>query len=199
MLAALRRIAERNVAEVERLVRSYFDDRDPLEPVSREELLRRSHAGAVTVLDLRPEDEFALGHLPGAVNIPLRALEARLSELDPTQEVVAYCLWPYCVLSYEAGMLSIFSPCVLPILPIVLGTAASEQRLGPVSVRYRAFRILRHHWVIRGDHRFFDRTHRRRSSLCRCRADRRNRRRSHASALCSPACRCRRSNRKLGR
>ncbi len=102
LLAALRRLAERNVAEVARLVRSYFNDRDALEPVSREELLQRSRAGAVTVLDVRPEDEFALGHLPGAVNIPLRTLEARLSELDPSQEVVAYCRGAYCVLSYEA-------------------------------------------------------------------------------------------------
>lgn len=102
LLAALRKIAERNVAEVERLVRSYFHDRDALEPVSREELLQRSRACAVTVLDVRPEDEFALGHLPGAVNIQLRALEARLSELDPSQEIVAYCRGPYCVLSYEA-------------------------------------------------------------------------------------------------
>ena len=59
-------------------------------------------AGTVTVLDVRPEDEFALGHLPGAMNIPLRALEARLAELDPSQEIVAYCRGPYCVLSYEA-------------------------------------------------------------------------------------------------
>jgi len=102
LLAALRRIAERNVAEVERLVRSYFNERDSLEPVSREELLERSRAGAVTVLDVRPEDEFALAHLPGAVNIPLRALEARLSELDPSQEIVAYCRSHYCVLSFEA-------------------------------------------------------------------------------------------------
>jgi ArsR family transcriptional regulator len=102
LLAALRRIAERNVAEVERVVRSYFDERDSLEPVSREELLERSRAGTVTILDVRPEDEFALGHVPGALNIPLRALEARLSELDPSQEIVAYCRGPYCVLSYEA-------------------------------------------------------------------------------------------------
>ena len=102
LLAALRQVAERNVAEVERVIRSYFNDRDALEPVSRKELLKRSRAGDVTVLDLRPEDEFALGHLPGAVNIPLRALEARLSELDPSQEIIAYCRGPYCVLSYEA-------------------------------------------------------------------------------------------------
>jgi rhodanese-related sulfurtransferase/DNA-binding transcriptional ArsR family regulator len=102
LLAALRTIAERNLAEVERVVRSYFADRDSLEAVSRDELLSRSRAGTVTILDVRPEDEFALGHLPGAVNIPLRALEKRLSELDPSKEIVAYCRGPYCVLSYEA-------------------------------------------------------------------------------------------------
>jgi rhodanese-related sulfurtransferase/DNA-binding transcriptional ArsR family regulator len=102
VLAALRRVAERNMAEVEQVVRSYFNKRDALEAVSREELLQRTRSGAVTVLDVRPEDEFALGHLPGAVNIPLRELEKRLSELDPAQEIVAYCRGPYCVLSYEA-------------------------------------------------------------------------------------------------
>jgi len=102
LVAALQRIAERNVAEVGRVLHSYFHDRDSLEPVSREELLQRSRAGAVTILDVRPEDEFALGHLPDAVNIPLRGLETRLSELDRTQEIVAYCRGPYCVLSFEA-------------------------------------------------------------------------------------------------
>jgi ArsR family transcriptional regulator len=102
LLAALRVVAERNVAEVEQVVRSYFNERDALEAISREELLQRSRTGAVTVLDVRPEDEFALGHLPGAVNIPLRALEKRLSELDHANEIVAYCRGPYCVLSYEA-------------------------------------------------------------------------------------------------
>ncbi len=102
LLAALRRIAERNVAEVERIVRSYFDDRDSLEPISRAELAERLRAGTVTVLDVRPEDEFALGHVPGAANIPLSALEARLSELDSSKEIVAYCRGAFCVLSYEA-------------------------------------------------------------------------------------------------
>jgi len=102
LLGALRRIAERNVAEVERVVRGYFNDRDSMEPVARDELLQRLHAGAVTVLDVRPPDEFGLGHLPGAVNIPLRELEARLAELNPSQEIVAYCRSHYCVLSYEA-------------------------------------------------------------------------------------------------
>lgn len=101
VLAGLRRLAERNVAEVDRVVRSYFHARDDLEAVSRKELRRRLREGVI-VLDVRPEDEFALGHVPGAVNIPLRALQARLSELDPAQEIIAYCRGPYCVLSYEA-------------------------------------------------------------------------------------------------
>ena len=102
VLTALRRIAERNVAEVERIVRSYFNKRDELEPISRKQLLKRIRARAVTVLDVRPPDEFALGHLPGAVNIPLRALKARLAELSTAQEIVAYCRGEYCVLSFEA-------------------------------------------------------------------------------------------------
>jgi len=102
LLASLRRIAERNLADVERVVRGYFQDRDSLEPVSRPELMDRLEAGLVTVLDVRPEDEFALGHLPGAINIPLSELEKRLADLDPKQEIVAYCRGPYCVLSYEA-------------------------------------------------------------------------------------------------
>ncbi len=102
LLAALRGTAERNVAEVERIVRGYFGDRDSLEPVSREELAERLRAGTVTILDVRPEDEFALGHVPGALNVPLHALEARLLELNPSQEIVAYCRGAFCVFSYEA-------------------------------------------------------------------------------------------------
>jgi ArsR family transcriptional regulator len=102
LLSCLRQVAERNVAEVDRIVRGYFADRDNMEPVSREELMERFHAGLVTVLDVRPADEFALGHLPGALNIPLNELKARLTELDSGREVVAYCRGAYCVLSFEA-------------------------------------------------------------------------------------------------
>jgi ArsR family transcriptional regulator len=102
MLAALHRVAERNVGEVERILRSYFHARDDLEPVSRADLQRRMKQGLVTVLDVRPEDEFALGHLPGARNIPLSELKRRLSKLDRNAEIVAYCRGPYCVLSFEA-------------------------------------------------------------------------------------------------
>lgn len=102
LLAALSGIAERNLAEVDRIRRSYFDDRDSMEPVSREELLQRTRDGLVTVLDVRPVDEFDAGHLPGAVNIPLAKLEERLADLDPDREIVAYCRGPWCVLSFEA-------------------------------------------------------------------------------------------------
>jgi rhodanese-related sulfurtransferase/predicted transcriptional regulator len=102
LLAALRRTAERNVAAVERVIADYFRARDSLEPVARKELMARARTGLVTVLDVRPNDEFALGHIPGAVNIPFRELRRRIGELDPRQEIVAYCRGPYCVLSFEA-------------------------------------------------------------------------------------------------
>ena len=102
LLASLRQVAERNVAEVAKVVRGYFDNRDAMEPVSRRELLKRLHAGLVTILDVRPADEFAQGHLPQALNIPLNELNTRLAELDPGRDIVAYCRSTYCVLSFEA-------------------------------------------------------------------------------------------------
>jgi ArsR family transcriptional regulator len=101
-MRALFDVGERNLAAVDRILESYFSERDSMEPVTREELLDRTREGLVTVLDVRPADEFAAGHLPGAINIPLSELEARLAELDPAQEIVAYCRGPYCVLSFEA-------------------------------------------------------------------------------------------------
>jgi rhodanese-related sulfurtransferase/DNA-binding transcriptional ArsR family regulator len=102
MLAAMHKVAERNVGEVERILRSYFHARDDLEPVSRSDLQRRMKQGLVTVLDVRPEDEYALGHLPGARNVPLSQIKRQLSKLDRNTEIVAYCRGPYCVLSFEA-------------------------------------------------------------------------------------------------
>ena len=102
LLASIRRVAERNLAEVDRVVRGYFDDRDSMEAVSRAELLQRMKLGLVTLLDVRPADEFALGHLPGALNMQLSELKRRLAKLDKSKEIVAYCRGPYCVLSYEA-------------------------------------------------------------------------------------------------
>ncbi|AZO51822.1 MAG: ArsR family transcriptional regulator [Mesorhizobium sp.] len=102
LMKALGRVGERNVAEVNRVMADYFHARDALEAVSREDLVSRLHDGLVTVLDVRSEDEFALGHLPGALNIPLADLERRLAELPANREVIAYCRGPYCVLSFEA-------------------------------------------------------------------------------------------------
>jgi len=102
LVAALRQVAERQVAAVQAVVGAYFSKRDALEPVSRRELGRRLRDGLVTVLDVRPPDEYAAGHLPQAVNIPLRELARRLRELPKGQEVVAYCRGPYCVLAFEA-------------------------------------------------------------------------------------------------
>ncbi|KRW98003.1 ArsR family transcriptional regulator [Paracoccus sp. MKU1] len=100
--AAIRLVAERHSAEVERVVRGWFDRHDDMEPVSREELAARMKDGLVTVIDVRPADEFALGHLPGAVNVPLSELESRLPDLRTDCEIVAYCRGPWCVMSFEA-------------------------------------------------------------------------------------------------
>jgi rhodanese-related sulfurtransferase len=102
LLLALSRVGEQNSAEIARVMASYFRARDELEPISRDELLDRLRCGSATVLDVRPEDEFQQGHLPGALNIPLSQLERRLAELPPDREVVAYCRGPWCVLSFEA-------------------------------------------------------------------------------------------------
>jgi ArsR family transcriptional regulator len=102
LLSALRHVGERNVAEVRKVVSGYFDDRDSFEPVSHEELTRRMRDGLVTVIDVRPADEYAQGHLPGAKSIPLTDLKRRLSRLPRDKEIVAYCRGAYCVFSYEA-------------------------------------------------------------------------------------------------
>jgi rhodanese-related sulfurtransferase/DNA-binding HxlR family transcriptional regulator len=102
LLNTLRQVAERHVAEVDRLVASYLTVKDGLEPVPAEELLDRARQGLVTVLDVRPPEEYAAGHLPGAVNVPLAELERCLGGCDPEKEVVAYCRGPWCVLAYDA-------------------------------------------------------------------------------------------------
>jgi len=102
LLSALRRYAEDGRAEVRGIVSAYFNRLDSLEPVSREALLERLDEGSVLLLDVRPEDEFALGHLPGALNIPFADLERRLADLPKDTQIVAYCRGPYCVLSFEA-------------------------------------------------------------------------------------------------
>jgi rhodanese-related sulfurtransferase/DNA-binding MarR family transcriptional regulator len=102
LLECLRRFAETHVAEVDRLISAYLTVKDGLEPLPANELLDRARDGLVTVIDVRPPEEFAAGHVPGALNIPLSELERHLADLPTDREVVAYCRGPYCVLAYEA-------------------------------------------------------------------------------------------------
>ena len=102
LLASLRGVAERHLAEVDRLVNDYLRVKDDLEPVPAQQLLDRARQGLVTVLDVRPPEEFAAGHVPGAINIPLDELEQHLDQLKATDEVVAYCRGPHCVLAFDA-------------------------------------------------------------------------------------------------
>ncbi len=99
---ALRSLAEDRLADIDRLVRDYFQDVDNLEKVDRKDLLERVRKGKVVVVDVRPKEEYEAGHIPGALSIPLTQLEQHMSEIDPEQEVVAYCRGPYCVLAAEA-------------------------------------------------------------------------------------------------
>ena len=102
LLASMRKLAESHLADVDRLVRAYLTVKDELEPIPRRELLERARKGIVTVLDVRPPEEYASGHVPGAVNVPLKELAKRLKELPQEQEIVAYCRGPHCVRAFEA-------------------------------------------------------------------------------------------------
>ena len=102
IIASIRGVAERHLAEVERIVRENFDSRDDLKPVRRDELMRLASAGEAMVIDVRPPCEYTAGHVPGAINIPLDVLPQRLMELPHTQEIVAYCRGPYCMLAFDA-------------------------------------------------------------------------------------------------
>ena len=102
LVSALHEVAEAHLAEVEKLVNAFFVQRDSLEPVAVEEVLDRAQRGLITVVDVRPGEEYAAGHLPGAVSIPLPELELRLGELPKRKEIVAYCRGPYCLMSVEA-------------------------------------------------------------------------------------------------
>jgi rhodanese-related sulfurtransferase/DNA-binding transcriptional ArsR family regulator len=102
LLLSLRRVAEARLAEVETISRQFLAESSLLEPVDEEALRTRVRRGEVTVLDVRPPEEFAAGHIPGALSVPLPELARRLSSLPRRREVVAYCRGPYCVLAVEA-------------------------------------------------------------------------------------------------
>jgi rhodanese-related sulfurtransferase len=99
---ALRLLGESRLAEIDRVVQLYVKDRARMEPVDRNELVERVSRGEAVVLDVRPAEEYAAGHIAGAVSIPLRELESRLRELPSDREIVAYCRGPYCLFAVEA-------------------------------------------------------------------------------------------------
>lgn len=102
LCAAIRSVAERQYAELDRLVREYFGERAEPEPVQMDELLRRARAREVIILDARPANEYAAGHIPGAVSVPIDELQRRLRQLPRSRPYVAYCRGPYCVYADQA-------------------------------------------------------------------------------------------------
>ena len=98
----LRRLAESRLAEIQHVRRQYLDQRGALEPVDNDELARRVRAGEVTVIDVRPREEYRAAHIPGALSVPLADLGKRLGELQKRRDVVAYCRGPYCVMALDA-------------------------------------------------------------------------------------------------
>jgi DNA-binding transcriptional ArsR family regulator len=102
LIAVLRKTAEKNSAEMSRLVERYLTARDTLEPISKKVLMKRIEDGIVTIIDVRPAEEFEAGHLPNAINIPIDCLEQEIQSLSLEIEIVAYCRGPYCLLSFEA-------------------------------------------------------------------------------------------------
>jgi len=99
---ALRGLAEARLAEVQQIARAFVEKRGSLEAVDRRRLLERVRRGEVTVLDVRPSEEYRAAHISGAVSVPLKELQSRLGSLPKEREVVAYCRGPYCVLAPDA-------------------------------------------------------------------------------------------------
>ena len=127
---ALRGLAEARLAKIDVVTREYFEARGAMEPVEGDELLRRVKNGEVTVLDVRPFEEYRAGHIPGALSIPVAELKSRLKELPKGREVVAYCRGPYCVMAVEAVELLRKK-----------GIKAQRMEQGVVEWRARGFRI----------------------------------------------------------
>jgi rhodanese-related sulfurtransferase len=101
-LLQLRSLAESRLAEVQHITRQYLTERGALEPVGNNELVRRVRAGEVTLLDVRPREEYVAGHIPGAISVPLAELGTRLRTLPKRRDIVAYCRGPYCVMALDA-------------------------------------------------------------------------------------------------
>ena len=102
LIGSLGRVGETYIAEVGKLIQNFFTAQDEIEAVPAKELLKQARKGLVTVIDLRPVEEYAAGHVPGAINIPLPELQKRLRDLPKGKEIIAYCRGPYCLMSFEA-------------------------------------------------------------------------------------------------
>jgi rhodanese-related sulfurtransferase len=130
--SAVRSLAESRLAEVEQTTRAFLSDRGAMEPVASDDLLRRVRSGTVTVLDVRPAEEYRAGHIPGALSVPLGDLKKRLGEMPRDREIVAYCRGPYCVMAIDAV-----------VLLRKKGFDAHRMDLGVIEWRARGFRLAR--------------------------------------------------------
>lgn len=102
LLDSLREVAERHISDVDKLVNTYLTAKDSLDPIPAHELLEKAKDDLITVLDVRPKEEFEAGHVQGAINIPIEELESHLADFNPEQEIVAYCRGPHCILAFDA-------------------------------------------------------------------------------------------------
>jgi len=102
---AMRRLGESRLLEMNQVNDDFFSQRAPVEPIDRAVLMDRVKAGTVSVIDVRPRQEYDVGHLPGALSLPLAELEERIAELPNDRQVVAYCRGPYCLMALEAAQL----------------------------------------------------------------------------------------------
>jgi rhodanese-related sulfurtransferase len=101
-LLDLRRLAEARLAEIQHVTRQYLEQRGAFEPVDQDELVRRARDGEVTLIDVRPREEYVAGHIPGAISVPIAELPKRASELRKRRDIVAYCRGPYWVMALDA-------------------------------------------------------------------------------------------------
>lgn len=101
-LQSLQALGRSRLAEVEQIANLYLQSRDQLQPITLKELRRLVRSGEVTVIDVRPRDEYEAGHIPGALSLPVSELLRRLKEIPKSREVIAYCRGPYCVYSLDA-------------------------------------------------------------------------------------------------
>lgn len=102
LLDSLRDVAERHLSDVDKLVNTYLTAKDSLDPIPASELIEKIKQDLVTVLDVRPKEEFEAGHVQGAINIPIEELQQHLKDFEPGQEVIAYCRGPHCILAFDA-------------------------------------------------------------------------------------------------